>query len=228
MKVASRVSTGRSAVIAVTALAVSAAVLTGAGIVPLRLASALPVNPAGGRTGSTTTAPAPQTVAPAPETQAVQTQAPAAAAVESKSAELRSEPSGLEAVDARTAGRRTPTPVSKAAKVAAYKAYRAEIAAAALQGTGPWKKAKVSWYGPGFYGNTMAGGGTLRPTSMVVAHRSLPFGTKIEFSYNGKKCVAVVRDRGPYVSGRLFDLGPGTAKALGFSGVGTVSYRFVK
>jgi len=217
------VRTGRSAALAVTALAVSAAVLTGTRIVPLQTASALPVNPAGGRTGSTAAAPAPQTAAPAP-----QAQTPVVAAVESKSAELRDEPSGLEAVDARTAGRRTPTPVSKAAKVSAYKAYRAEIAAAALQGTGPWKTAKVSWYGPGFYGNTMAGGGTLRPTSMVVAHRSLPFGTKIEFSYKGKTCVAVVRDRGPYIAGRLFDLGPGTAKALGFSGVGSVNYRIVK
>jgi rare lipoprotein A (peptidoglycan hydrolase) len=38
----------------------------------------------------------------------------------------------------------------------------------------------------------------------------------------------VVQDRGPYVSGRTFDLGPGTAKALGFSGVGTVKWRIVK
>jgi rare lipoprotein A (peptidoglycan hydrolase) len=90
-----------------------------------------------------------------------------------------------------------------------------------------WNTAKVSWYGPGFYGNTMAGGGTLQPTSMVVAHRTLPFGTQIQFQYNGKSCTATVRDRGPHVAGREFDLGPGTAKALGFGGVGTVKYRIV-
>ena len=146
---------------------------------------------------------------------------------ESKATDLR-EPSGLEAVDARTAARRTPTALSKAAKISAYKAYRAELLAAQPHGTGPWSTAKVSWYGPGFYGHTMAGGGTLQPTSMIVAHRSLPFGTKIEFSYNGKTCIAVVKDRGPYVAGRTFDLGPGTAKTLGFSGVGTVKYRIVK
>lgn len=93
--------------------------------------------------------------------------------------------------------------------------------------TGGWKTAKVSWYGPGFYGNTMAGGGTLTPTSMVVAHRSMAFGTRIEFSYKGKTCVAVVQDRGPYIAGRVFDLGPGTAQALGFGGVGIVSYRIL-
>lgn len=91
-----------------------------------------------------------------------------------------------------------------------------------------WKRARVSWYGPGFYGNTMAGGGKLRRDSMVVAHRSLPFGTRIQFKYKGRTVVAVVRDRGPYVSGRVFDLGPGTAKRLRFSGVGTVQYRILK
>jgi rare lipoprotein A (peptidoglycan hydrolase) len=90
-----------------------------------------------------------------------------------------------------------------------------------------WQTARVSWYGPGFYGNTMAGGGTLQPNSMVVAHRSLAFGTRVQFQYNGRTCTAVVMDRGPYVGGRTFDLGPGTAKALGFGGVGTVKYRIL-
>jgi rare lipoprotein A (peptidoglycan hydrolase) len=93
----------------------------------------------------------------------------------------------------------------------------------------PWHRATVSWYGPGFYGHGMAGGGTLRPNSMVVAHRSLPFGTRIEFAYGGRRVIAVVRDRGPFIAGRLFDLGPGTAKAIGFDrvGVGRVQYRIL-
>lgn len=96
----------------------------------------------------------------------------------------------------------------------------------AATGSG-WRFARVSWYGPGFYGHTMAGGGTLTRTSMVVAHRSLPFGTRVEFSYHGRTCVAVVKDRGPYVAGRTFDLGPGTAAALGFSGASGISYRII-
>lgn len=91
-----------------------------------------------------------------------------------------------------------------------------------------WKKARVSWYGPGFYGNGMAGGGKLTRTSMVCAHRTLAFGTKIQFSYKGRTVTAVVRDRGPFIKGRVFDLGPGTAKALKFGGVGTVKYRIIK
>ncbi len=92
---------------------------------------------------------------------------------------------------------------------------------------GSWRTARVSWYGPGFYGRTMAGGGRLQRSSVVLAHRSLPFGTKVLMSYRGRNVVAVVRDRGPYVSGRTFDLGPGTARRLGFSGVGTVKYKVI-
>lgn len=92
---------------------------------------------------------------------------------------------------------------------------------------GTWRSARVSWYGPGFYGHTMAGGGRLQTSSMIVASRTLAFGTRVQFTYHGHSVIAVVRDRGPYVSGRTFDLGPGTARALGFSGVGTVRYRIL-
>lgn len=94
-------------------------------------------------------------------------------------------------------------------------------------GRGPWRLARASWYGPGFYGRTMAGGGRLRPDSLVVAHRSLRFGTRVLVSYKGRSVIAVVRDRGPFISGRTFDLGPGTAKRLGFSGVGVIRYRIL-
>lgn len=92
----------------------------------------------------------------------------------------------------------------------------------------PWKSARASWYGPGFYGHTMAGGGKLQRNSMIVAHKTLPFGTKVQISYRGRTVVAEVRDRGPYVHGRQFDLGPGTARSLRFGGVGTIRYRVLK
>lgn len=114
--------------------------------------------------------------------------------------------------------------VQKVAKKVAAKRIAAKPGRVSASG---WRSARVSWYGPGFYGNTMAGGGKLRRDSMVVAHRSMPFGTRIEFSYRGQSVIAVVRDRGPFIHGRVFDLGPGTAKALGFGGVGTVKYRIL-
>jgi rare lipoprotein A (peptidoglycan hydrolase) len=140
-----------------------------------------------------------------------------------------SQPSGLAALEAEASGRRTVTTAFRSARTSTARVRPAHPATTKkVVRRGSWRKARVSWYGPGFYGRTMAGGGKLTPKSMVVAHRSLPFGTKIEFSYRGRTCIAVVRDRGPFVRGRTFDLGPGTAKALRFSGVGTVRWRIVK
>lgn len=59
-----------------------------------------------------------------------------------------------------------------------------------------------------------------------VANRTMPFGTRITFYYGGRSVQAVVDDRGPYVSGRDFDLSQNTARALGFQGVATVGWRY--
>jgi hypothetical protein len=55
-----------------------------------------------------------------------------------------------------------------------------------------------------------------------VANLSLPCGARVSFSYGGRRVIAVVDDRGPYVGGREWDLNQNTAAALGFAGVGTV------
>jgi hypothetical protein len=55
----------------------------------------------------------------------------------------------------------------------------------------------------------------------------VPFGTKIEFRYNGRDVIAVADDHGPYVAGRWFDLGTSTAAALGFEGVADMEYRIL-
>ena len=94
-----------------------------------------------------------------------------------------------------------------------------------------WQTARASWYGPGLFGNKTASGAVLTQGMMNVAVPQgstgrFPFGTRIEFAYNGKTCVAVVNDTGAFAKyGRQFDLGPGTAAALGFSGVQTVEWR---
>jgi rare lipoprotein A (peptidoglycan hydrolase) len=60
-----------------------------------------------------------------------------------------------------------------------------------------------------------------------VAHETLPFGTLIEFEYNGKRAVARIADRGPHTPGRTFDLGPGVVRVLDFGGVHEVRYRII-
>lgn len=76
----------------------------------------------------------------------------------------------------------------------------------------------ISWYGPGFNGHQgacgMFGPNGLGPEDIGVAHRTLPCGTKVTFRYNGKTVVTYVKDRGPYVSGRIFDMTRGLCLAL--------------
>ena len=77
------------------------------------------------------------------------------------------------------------------------------------------------------YGTT-ASGDIVTPTSMGIAMRSMPLGTVVELSYNGRSCVAVVNDRGPYYGNRQIDLQPAVAEALGFGDtVDTVGYRVI-
>jgi rare lipoprotein A len=72
------------------------------------------------------------------------------------------------------------------------------------------------------YGGALACGGSLGYDSLVVAHRTLPCGTKVRVRYRGRSVTATVRDRGPYSGGREFDLAGAVARRLGFDGVGTV------
>lgn len=93
------------------------------------------------------------------------------------------------------------------------------------------RSAQVSYYGPGFHGRKTANGERFNMHALTVAHKSLPFGTKVEFtcSQTGRKVVARVNDRGPYIRGRSFDLSLGTAQALGVveRGVAKVTYRIL-
>src|SRR6476660_985707 len=72
--------------------------------------------------------------------------------------------------------------------------------------TQPMRRAGATWYGPGFYGNDTACGKVLRTTTIGVANRTLPCGTRVTFSYHGRYLVAPVIDRGPYRKGYDWDL----------------------
>ena len=94
-----------------------------------------------------------------------------------------------------------------------------------------WKSGVASYYGigDGFMGGTTASGAIVTESSMGVAMLNVPLGTYVEISYGGRSVIAVVNDRGPYVHGRVIDMQPAVARALGFVsvGVGTVQYRFL-
>jgi rare lipoprotein A (peptidoglycan hydrolase) len=88
--------------------------------------------------------------------------------------------------------------------------------------------ANVSWYGPGFYGRRTACGVALTTTTLGVAHRSLPCGTKVTFKNpaNGRVVTATVIDRGPYVGGRRWDLTGGLCQRLGHCYTGALYWRY--
>jgi len=84
----------------------------------------------------------------------------------------------------------------------------------------------VSYYGketcrPGKKCQT-ADGTPFDGTQMLVAHRSLPFGTKVRFTHKSKSVTLPVRDRGPFIAGRSYDLSEAAARRLGFIRAGVV------
>jgi rare lipoprotein A len=85
-----------------------------------------------------------------------------------------------------------------------------------------YRAALASWYGPGFYGSRTACGGTMSPTRLGVANKSLPCGTRVSLRYHGRSVTVPVIDRGPYVGAREFDLTVATKRKLGFGSTGTV------
>lgn len=122
----------------------------------------------------------------------------------------------------------TPTPRPTPRPTAAPAARQGGGGAATSADDGSWRRAEASWYGPGFYGSGTACGQTYTRTILGVAHRSLPCGTRVTFRNprNGRTITVRVIDRGPYVSGRMWDLSRGTCSYLDNCYTGTIQYRF--
>jgi len=99
---------------------------------------------------------------------------------------------------------------------------RAGAAKRAIGRMNVYRRALVSWYGPGLYGNHLGCGGTLEPGTLGVAHKTLPCGTKLTLRHGSHHVRVRVVDRGPYVGGREFDLTAATRDRLRFNGVGTI------
>jgi len=70
-----------------------------------------------------------------------------------------------------------------------------------------------------------ASGVKLNDEALTAAHRTLPFGSKVRVTNrkNGKSVVVTITDRGPFIAGRIIDLTPAGARALGFSGLTQVT-----
>lgn len=88
----------------------------------------------------------------------------------------------------------------------------------------PGRKVTAGWYGPRHHNKVTANGQRFNMYKNTLAHRTLPFGTKVRFVnlHNGKSAEGVVNDRGPYIKGRDVDVSYAMAKQLGFVKKGAV------
>lgn len=81
----------------------------------------------------------------------------------------------------------------------------------------------------GYAGKRSASGERVSSSALTAAHKTLPFGTMVRVTNrrNNKSVVVRIIDRGPFVRGRVIDVTPAGAHALGFSGVAPVSLSVV-
>jgi rare lipoprotein A len=90
----------------------------------------------------------------------------------------------------------------------------------------------ASWYGEYHHGKTCASGEIFDMNKISAAHKTLPFNTRVKFTYpkTGKSLIVRINDRGPYWGNREFDLSKEAAKQLGLlsSGVDVLAWEILK
>jgi rare lipoprotein A len=80
-----------------------------------------------------------------------------------------------------------------------------------------------------YSGERTANGEYASAGGLTAAHRSLPFGTMVRVTNrsSGRSVVVRINDRGPFVHGRVIDLTPAAAHAIGSSGLAPVTLQVV-
>jgi rare lipoprotein A len=64
-------------------------------------------------------------------------------------------------------------------------------------------------------------------SGLIAAHKTLPFGTRVKVLNldNGRSAIVRIVDRGPFIRGRIIDVSPAAASALGFRQAGVAHVR---
>ena len=76
-----------------------------------------------------------------------------------------------------------------------------------------------------YSGERTANGEYASASGLTAAHRTLPFGTRVRVTNHqtGRSVIVRINDRGPFVTGRIIDLTPAGARALGMDGLARVT-----
>jgi rare lipoprotein A len=80
-----------------------------------------------------------------------------------------------------------------------------------------------------YSGEHTANGEYASASGLTAAHKTLPFGTQVRVTNHqtGRSVIVRINDRGPFVRGRIIDLTPAGARALGMDGLAHVSVDVV-
>jgi len=89
------------------------------------------------------------------------------------------------------------------------------------------RKGLASYYADSYEGKTTANGEIYRQGKITAAHKTLPFGTKVEVTNlsNNKSVIVRINDRGPYIRGRIIDLTKAAAKEIDMVGAGVAKVK---
>jgi rare lipoprotein A len=82
----------------------------------------------------------------------------------------------------------------------------------------------------GYGAHKTASGERADPAGMTAAHKTLPFGMWVQVTnkHNGNSVLVRINDRGPFVRGRVIDVTPAAARALGFATLTPVSLEVAR
>ena len=86
------------------------------------------------------------------------------------------------------------------------------------------EQGKLAWYGSKFAGRKTASGQRYDPNALTMAHKTLPFGTRVKVTNlaNKRSVELRVNDRGPKQADRIGDVSHAAAKRLGMVRAGVI------
>jgi rare lipoprotein A len=126
-------------------------------------------------------------------------------------------------IPAQSVAQTPAAPPPAAVPPAAAQAPAAAPPPAAAPATGT-EQGKLAWYGSKFAGRKTASGQRYDPNALTMAHKTLPFGTRVKITNmaNKRSVEVTVNDRGPKQADRVGDVSLAAAQRLGMVKSGVI------